>query len=213
MTKLDNAWNDTVTDEDTVILPGDISWAMKLDEARDDLWYLDDLPGKKIISRGNHDYWWDTVKKLTEYFEKNEIKTIRLLHNNAYIVENMLITGTRGWYPEGKNAPSDSDYALVAAREVGRLTLSMEAGQKLLAALPEDEAAKITKCTFMHFPPVYRDYVFREAIDVLHRYNIDRCYFGHIHGVYDMAPVRIFEGIEFIPIAADYLNFTPLRIN
>lgn len=213
MTKLDNAWNDTVTDDDTVILPGDISWAMKLDEARDDLWYLDDLPGKKIISRGNHDYWWDTVKKLTEYFEKNEIKTIRLLHNNAYIVENMLITGTRGWYPEGKNAPSDSDYALVAAREVGRLTLSMEAGQKLLAALPEDEAAKITKCTFMHFPPVYRDYVFREAIDVLHRYNIDRCYFGHIHSVYDMAPVRIFEGIEFIPIAADYLNFTPLRIN
>lgn len=213
MEKLDNAWNDTVTDEDTVIIPGDISWAMTLQQAKEDLWYLDDLPGKKIISRGNHDYWWDTAKKITEFFEKNDIKNIRLLHNNAYIVENMLITGTRGWYPDGKNAPADSDFQLVANREVGRLTLSMQAAEKLLDGLPPDEAEKIIKCSFIHFPPVYRDYVFREIVDVLHRYNIVRCYFGHIHGVYDIPPVRVFEGIEFIPVAADFLNFAPLRIN
>lgn len=211
--KLENAWKKAVSDDDTVVIPGDISWAMNLKEAKADLLFLDALPGKKIISRGNHDYWWDTVKKLTEFFEKNEIKTISLLHNNAYIVENILITGTRGWYPDEKNAPPEADHSKIIAREAGRLTLSAEAGQKLVSALPPQEAEKIVKCTFMHFPPVFRDYVCREIVDVLHRYEIKRCYYGHIHGVYDMPAVRELEGIEFIPIAADYLNFTPLRIN
>ena len=84
--KLENAWKKAVSDDDTVVIPGDISWAMNLKEAKAVLLFLDALPGKKIISRGNHDYWCDTVKKLTEFFEKNEIKTISLLHNNAYIV-------------------------------------------------------------------------------------------------------------------------------
>jgi len=212
MAKLDKAWRELVNESDTVIIPGDISWAMTLKEAKEDLLYLESLPGKKIISKGNHDYWWDTVKKITEFFAEHGIKTIQLLHNNAYIVENMLVTGTRGWYPEGKNAPADSDFQLVANREVGRLTLSLEAGEKLMSELPAGEAEKIIKCSFIHFPPVYRDYVFREIVDVLHRYKIARCYFGHIHGVYDIPPVRVFEGIEFIPVAADYLDFVPLRI-
>ena len=136
-----------------------------------------------------------------------------LLHNNAYIVENILITGTRGWYPDEKNAPPEADHSKIIARAAGRLTLSAEAGQKLVSALPPQEAEKIVKCTFMHFPPVFRDYVCREIVDVLHRYEIKRCYYGHIHGVNDMPAVRELEGIEFIPIAADYLNYTPLRIN
>lgn len=212
MTKLDNGWHDTVTDDDTVIIPGDISWAMNLEEAKDDLWYLDDLPGKKIISRGNHDYWWDTVKKLTDFFAKNEIRTISLLHNNAYIVEDTLITGTRGWYPDSKNAPAESDFATVVAREAGRLTLSIEAGLKLLSSVPPEAAGRIKRYTFMHFPPVYRDYVCREIVEILQHYEIKRCYYGHIHGVYDIPPVRVFEDIEFIPIAADYLDFVPLRV-
>jgi Predicted phosphohydrolase len=207
MTKLDNGWHDTITDDDTVVIPGDISWAINFDEVTDDLWYLDDLPGKKIISRGNHDYWWDTVTKLTAFFDKSEIKTIKLLFNNAYTVDNKIIVGTRGWYPDNKNAPVDADYTKIVAREAGRFKLSIEAGLKL------DGAADKHMLAFFHFPPVYRDYVCREFVTLMHEYNIDRCYYGHIHGVYDMPPCRVFEGIEFIPVSADYLNFKPLIID
>lgn len=206
MKKLDDAWHDTVTDRDTVVIPGDISWAMNLGQALDDLWYLDDLPGRKIISRGNHDYWWDTMRKLTDYFAKNEIKTIELLFNNAYLAEDTLIVGTRGWYSDGRNAPADAEYVKIIAREVGRLTLSIEAGLKL------EGAGEARKTAFFHFPPVYRDYICREFVDILHKYAIDRCYYGHIHGVYDMPPAREFEGIKFICVAADYLDFKPLRV-
>ena len=211
MTKLDDGWHDTVTENDTVVIPGDISWAMSLEEALDDLWYLDDLPGKKIISRGNHDYWWNTVTKLTAFFDKHDIKTIKLLFNNAHAVDGTLIVGTRGWYPDGKNAPADADYDKIAAREAGRLRLSIGAGLKL-AGDGQALAENTRMAAFFHFPPVYRDYVCRELVDILHEYRIDRCYYGHIHGVYDIPPCREFEGIDFIPVAADYLNFRPLRV-
>ena len=217
MTKLDNGWHDTVTDDDTVVIPGDVSWAMNFEQALDDMWYLDDLPGKKIISRGNHDYWWDTMTKLTALFKENDIKTISLLFNNAYKVDNTIIVGTRGWYTDAKlasskNAPDNADYAKIVARESGRLRFSIEAGLKLRDA-SETTGTGSRMTAFFHFPPVYRDYVCDEFVEIMREYGITRCYYGHIHGVYDIPPCRVYEGIEFIPVASDYLNFIPLRVN
>ena len=206
MSKLKDAWYDIVKENDTVIIPGDISWAMDLNQALDDLCYLDDLPGSKIISRGNHDYWWDTVTKLNNFFSLNNIKNIKILFNNAYIINNILIVGTRGWYPDEKKSPDDADYNKIVAREAGRFRLSIQAGLEL------EGASKSEIIAFFHFPPVYRDYICREFVNIMHEYNINICYYGHIHGDYNLPDHRVFEGIKFIPAAADYLNFRPLLI-
>ena len=204
--KLDRGWKSVVTDKDTVIIPGDISWGISLDEAKKDLLYIDSLPGQKYISKGNHDYWWSTVNKIGKFFEENRIQTIKLLHNNAYIVENCVICGTRGWYNESKNAPRDADYQKIVNREAGRLELSIKSG----LGLHNSEEKEIL--VFLHFPPVYRDYVCDEIIDVLHRYNIKRVYYGHIHGVYNIPAAFEYEGITFTITSADYLNFVPLLV-
>lgn len=204
--KLDRGWKSVVTDKDTVIIPGDISWGISLDEAKKDLLYIDSLPGQKYISKGNHDYWWSTVNKIGKFFEENCIQTIKLLHNNAYVAENCVICGTRGWYNESKNAPRDADYQKIVNREAGRLELSIKSGLNLL------DGEEKEFLVFLHFPPVYRDYVCDEIIDVLHRYNIKRVYYGHIHGVYNIPASFEYEGITFTITSADYLNFVPLLV-
>ena len=199
---LQSAWNRTVGKDDTVVVGGDLSWGISLDEAREDLLFLDRLNGKKILLRGNHDYWWSTQKKVTDFFAENGITTLSLLQNNAYVYENIAICGTRGWYSDASNAPIDSDFRKIVAREVERLKLSLNA--------VKDET--LEKVVFMHFPPLFEHYLCRPLIDVLHEYGITRCYFGHIHGVYQIAPIRRFEEIDFHIVSADYLNFTPLPV-
>ena len=203
--KLKENWEKTVAENDTVIIPGDISWGMSIEEAKADLLLLDRLPGKKIIGKGNHDYWWGTVSKIEDFFEKNGITSIRILFNNAFLVEDVLIAGCRGWYSDEKNAPDNSDYPKIVARETGRLRLSLAAAKKL------SESAVPT--VFFHFPPVLNDFLCREIVDVLKEYNVKECYFGHIHGRYELPPVVEFEGISFKIISADYLDFIPQRIN
>ncbi len=202
--KIRSSWQEAVTPDDTVVIPGDISWAISLDEAYPDLAFLDSLNGKKIISRGNHDYWWCTMKKLDDFLAEKELSSISFLHNNAINVENFTVCGTRGWYYEKKNAPSDSDYQKIVAREVGRLELSIAAGK----AICEDRELIV----FFHFPPVYADFVCRELVDALLKHGIKRCWFGHIHSVYDAPAVVEYEGIEFRMASADYLDFKPLLI-
>lgn len=203
--KLDKGWRAVVTDKDTVVISGDVSWGISLEEAKLDLQYIDSLPGQKIISKGNHDYWWSTASKINKFFDENNIKTIKCMHNNAFVVDGVTICGTRGWYNEGKNAPREADYDKIVAREAGRLELSIKEGLKL------SENNEII--VFLHFPPVYKDYVCDEIIEVLHRYNVKNVYYGHIHGVYNLPSSFEYDGIKFTITSADYLNFVPLLVN
>ncbi len=203
--KIIERWNETVKDEDTVIVPGDISWGMNVSESKADFELIRSLNGRKIISKGNHDYWWGTASKLKAFFDENAIDRIDILYNNAYIVEDFAICGTRGWYNDDKNAPDGSDYAKIVARECGRLRLSIDCARRMIADCGEEKEL----IAFMHFPPVYRDYVCSELVDVLSEYEVKRCFYGHIHGVYDIPPVRVYEGISFEMVSADYLDFYP----
>ncbi|MBQ7364717.1 MAG: metallophosphoesterase, partial [Clostridia bacterium] len=180
--KIKEIWNKTVSPADTVIVGGDISWGISLEEACEDLKYLDSLNGEKILLRGNHDYWWSTQKKVTDFFAANGITTMKLLQNNTYTVGTVAICGTRGWYSDSANAPDESDYQKIVARETQRLKLSLD-------AVCDDTLEKIV---FMHFPPYFEHYVCRPLIDLLKDYGVRRCYYGHIHGVYGIPPIRSF---------------------
>ena len=207
MNRIKNNWNRLVTKEDTVIVNGDISWAMSLEEAASDFTFLDELNGTKIISKGNHDFWWSTVSKLNVFFEQNKFNTIKLLHNNAHVAENFVICGSRGWYNDDKitSMPKNADYQKIVLREAARLKASLSEGEKLNGTLE--------KLAFLHFPPVWGDFVCDEILTVLHEFNVKRCYFGHIHGLYEIPASFTHEGIKFIMTSADFLNFTPLFIN
>ena len=209
MERLEINWKRLVTDEDTVVIPGDVSWALSLEEATSDLKFLDSLPGKKIIGKGNHDFWWCTMKKHREHFEKHGIKTISFLFNNAYEDENYIIAGTRGWFYDEKssqNLPNKTDFAKLTAREELRLTTSLETAR----TLSSDSGKEII--VFMHFPPVWNGEVCTGLIEILKKYDIKRVYFGHIHGNYTVPPKTVYEGIEMNIISADYLGFIPKAV-
>ena len=208
--KLERNWRAVVTEDDTVVVPGDISWAMTVSEAVSDFKFLDSLPGEKIISKGNHDFWWSTASKINNFFEENKIKSVRLLHNNALETNDFIICGTRGWFNDEtqQNAVvrNNVDHQKIVARECMRLKMSLDEGKKI------SELSKKEILVFMHFPPFYNDFVCREFIDILAEYKIKRCFFGHIHGNYYMNKVTEFEGIKFIMTSSDYLNFCPMPI-
>ncbi|MBQ4121993.1 MAG: metallophosphoesterase [Clostridia bacterium] len=200
--KITAEWNRVVSPDDTVVVGGDISWGISLEESGDDLLFLDRLNGNKILLRGNHDYWWNTPKKVTDFFEASGITSIKLLQNNSYVYDTIAICGTRGWYSDSANAPETSDYQKIVARETARLKLSLDS--------VKDPA--LEKVVFMHFPPKFENYVCRPLIDLMKEYGIKRCYYGHIHGIYALAPMTVFEGIEFHIVSADFLNFTPKEV-
>ena len=204
--KLKRGWEAVVTPEDTVILPGDLSWGLNLSETEVDLRFIDALPGKKIIGKGNHDLWWQFEKKLKDFFEAQGITTISLLHNNAHLVEDTIICGSRGWFYDPKQSPEGADPVKISAREVIRTELSLKAG----LALDEGKGREIL--LFFHFPPVYRDFVSRDLIDLMKQYGIKRCFYGHLHNAYDIPSHFCFEDIDMTIVSADYLHFVPLRI-
>ncbi len=200
--KIELAWNSIVGDNDTVVIGGDISWGMTLDEAKPDLLFLSRLSGRKILLRGNHDYWWSSLAKIRRFFDENGIGNIELLQNNSIGRDGFVISGTRGWYNDPDTAPAETDYRKLVLREALRLKMSLDAGKDLAGE----------RIVFLHFPPCYQDFVCREIIDVLHEYGIERCFFGHIHGNYRVPQSYEFEGIRFCLTSADYLNFVPMRI-
>ena len=208
--KIEKNWRAVVNEGDTVIVPGDISWAMNTTEARADLLFLDSLPGKKIIAKGNHDFWWTTVTKMRKFFEEASISSIDFLYNNAFETENAIICGSRGWFNDEsfQNTVGGTavDYGKIVNREVIRLKMSLDFAETLRNGSDKEMIA------FFHFPPVFGDFVCREIIDVLKSHDVRRCYFGHIHGNYYLPSKFEFEGISFIIAASDYLNFTPLPI-
>ena len=204
--KLKSNWQWLVTAEDTVIIPGDISWALTLEEARSDLLFLDSLPGKKILGKGNHDFWWCTMKKHKEFFEKNSIQTISFLYNNAYETENYIIAGTRGWYhdEDASNIPDNTDFEKLTKREALRLKTSLNEALKIKEVSPDKEIL-----VFMHFPPFWSGKESESIVQLLKEYGITRVYYGHIHGNYTVEPKFIHDGIEMNIISADYLGFIP----
>ena len=204
--KLRSAWESLITDGDTVVLPGDISWALTLEEAKNDLLFLDSLPGKKILGKGNHDFWWSTMKKHAEFFSANNITSLSFLFNNAHETDDFIIAGTRGWYydEDAQNTPNDTDFEKLTNRETQRLKISLDCALKLKEASPHKEIL-----VFTHFPPYYGGKESEPMVNLLVDYGIKRMFYGHIHGNYTIPPVIDCRGIKMNIISADYLNFIP----
>jgi len=207
--KIEENWRATVTEEDTVLLPGDLSWAIDLEQAKADLLFLDSLPGQKWLGKGNHDYWWTTVKKMEAFFLEQEITTVSFLHNRALLYHGYALCGARGWFQDEKHAPKEADYKKIVAREAGRLCLSLEDGAKKSA----EQGIPFAPIAFLHFPPVFLDDTCPEILSVLAWFGVRDCYYGHIHGRYDLPPTVEHQGIRFHIISADYLQFCPKRID
>ena len=196
---LGQSWNSLVSAEDTIVLAGDISWAISLEKGYEDFKWIHNLPGRKIILKGNHDYWWNSRKKMEETFEKWGFDSLNILHNNHFQYENYGICGTRGWV----NMPGESADAKVLAREAGRLSVSIE------SAL----AAGLQPLVFLHYPPLYGSSYNYDILDVLYKYDIKNCWYGHLHGPsikYAVNGER--DGVDFRLISGDFLQFRPEKI-
>lgn len=188
-------WIITVKENDTVIIPGDISWAMNLDEAKADFEYINRLPGKKIILKGNHDYYFSTFKKVEKFLEKNNLDTILILHNNSYFIENWNICGTRGWGTVADSEDKINNNKIIK-RELGRLETSLisaKTGENTIVAL--------------HFPPTY------EFKELMKKYNVKKCIYGHLHGEGQyMVKEGIIDGIEYFMVSGDYTKFHLIKV-
>ena len=203
--KIKQDWINKVKDEDTVIIPGDFSWATYLEQTYLDFKFLNELPGKKILLKGNHDYWWTTVTSMKKYLTENHFNTIDFLYNNAIEVENKIIVGTRGWTFQ----ESETSLKMIN-RENQRLELSIK------SALEKNNEQKEI-IAFMHYPPLVNSVLLEndhlEFFKTLKKYNIRKCFYGHLHGKsHADAVIGEIEGIEFKLVSADYLNFKLLEI-
>ena len=188
-----------ITPEDTTVLLGDLSWALDLQEAAADFSFINDIPGKKIILKGNHDYWWSTASKFYKFCEANGFQNMHILNNNHYEYGDIAICGTRGWFFEEERS-SDHD-GKVFRRELQRLETSLiSAGDKL-------------KYVFLHYPPRYKGYECREILALLQKYDVRRCFYGHLHGPsHGLAMEGQWDGVDFRLVAADKLNFRPFTV-
>ena len=206
--RIQTNWNKLVMPEDTVIIPGDISWALTLQDAISDLKFIDSLNGKKIIMKGNHDFWWSSVSKMNTLFSELSIDSISILNNNALEVEDYIITGSRGWFidPSVQTKNVNADFEKVNNRELIRLKIGLEAAQKM----KEETGKEII--AFFHFPLVWGEFKNEGIINLLNEYEIKRCYFGHIHGNYTANGSFEANGIKMYLISADYINFIPYYI-
>lgn len=202
MERLEKNWRALVSEEDTVVIPGDISWAMSLENCYKDFAFLQNLPGKKILMKGNHDYWWTTKAKMDRYLAENGFDKLQILSNNSFEYENIAICGTRGWILEQGQQQDQK----IIAREAGRLTMSLQDAEK---RFPGKE-----KLVFLHYPPVFGMETNESILQVLKDFGIKRCWYGHIHsGGCRFALNGEYEGVQYRLISADYLKFTPQIIH
>ena len=195
-----NNWNNIVKDEDTVVVAGDISWAMKLEDCFNDFDFINNkLKGNKIFLKGNHDYWWGTKRKIDTYLKENGFDKIKILFNNSYTVGNYNICGTRGWNLE---IDSEEDEKILN-RELGRLKLSLDSVDNYKETI-----------VFLHYPTIYGTQNCQEIFEILHNYNIQKCYYGHLHGqkIIKYSYNGDYEGIKLKLISTDSVSFTPVLI-
>lgn len=184
---------------DTTILMGDLSWALDLAHAREDFAWIDQIPGRKIILKGNHDYWWSTATKFYAFCEQNGFSDQWILNNNHYTYDGLAVCGTRGWFFEEDRSGAHDEK--VFKRELIRLESSLKS------------AGEMPKLVFLHYPPKYKGYQCDEILELLHRYEVRRCFYGHLHGPgISMATEGLHDGIEFRLLSADKLQFTPFCV-
>ncbi|MBQ9532326.1 MAG: metallophosphoesterase [Eubacterium sp.] len=190
-------WNNLVTENDTVVIAGDISWAINFEELRADFDFLNNLNGTKIISKGNHDYWWTTLTKMNAFLKENDFNTIKFLFNNSYEVDGVSVCGSRGWFFDSEEAHDEK----ILLREVNRIKTSI------------DSATSDEKIVFLHYPPVTTQTNCQEIVTLLIEKGIKKCYYGHLHGgAAKYALNENINGIDFELISADNLKFTPKLI-
>ena len=188
-----------VTEADTTVLLGDLSWALDLPNAKADFAWINEIPGRKIILKGNHDYWWSTAAKFRKFCQENGFENLHILNNNCYEYDDYAICGTRGWFFEEERSGQHDEK--VFKRELLRLEASLKA------------AGEKPKLVFLHYPPRYKGYECREILDLLQKYDVRRCFYGHLHGgSHKLAMEGLWDGVEFKLVAADYIGFTPYRV-
>lgn len=197
--RLADHWRESVCETDTVVIAGDISWAMKLPEALRDFQFLHEMPGQKIILKGNHDYWWESKKKMDDFLAENGLHTIKILFNNAFRVGNIAVCGTRGWFYDDLQAEDPK----VLLREAGRLRLSIAEAKKMGGE----------PVVFLHYPPLNETRICRELVSVLEEEGILRCFYGHLHEKSTHRALQGFvRGVRYQLISGDYLGFRPIKV-
>ena len=185
--------------DDTLVLLGDISWALGLEEAKADFLWINEIPGRKIILKGNHDYWWNTAAKFQRFCDTNRLLDMYLLNNNYYVYNGIAICGTRGWFFEEERSGEHDEK--VFKRELLRLEASLKA------------AGDLPKYVFLHYPPRYKGYECPEIIDLMQKYSVQRCFYGHLHGAsHGLAIEGLWNGIDYKLVSADKLNFSPFKV-
>lgn len=188
-----------ITENDTTVLLGDLSWAIGLQEAKADFAWIDRIPGRKIILKGNHDYWWSTAAKFYKFCEENGFSNQFILNNNFYEYEGYAICGTRGWFFEEERSGKHDEK--VFKRELIRLETSLKA------------AGDMPKIVFLHYPPKYKVYECPEILELLSKYDVRRCFYGHLHGgSHGLAMEGVWDGVDFRLVSADKLNFKPYTV-
>lgn len=189
-----------ITAEDTTVLLGDLSWALDLPSAKEDFDWINRIPGRKIILKGNHDYWWCTVAKFQNFCQENGYENLFLLNNNCYEYGQYAICGTRGWFFEEERS-GDHDEK-VFKRELIRLEASLKAAQDR------------QKLVFLHYPPKYKGYNCEPILELLEKYQVRKCFYGHLHGgSHKLAMEGLWDGVEYRLVSSDYLDFQPYTVS
>lgn len=197
--RMEKSWQETVSQEDTVVIAGDISWGMTLEECLKDFQFLHRLNGSKIILKGNHDYWFATKQKTERFFEEHGLNSLKILFNNYYPFGEYGICGTRGWINETNQQQQNK----IILRECGRLKTSLEACRK-------DGKIPIA---FLHYPPVSMNAICQEMLDVLREYKVSKVYYGHLHGKsHQYAVLGLHNGIDYHLISGDFIQFCPVKV-
>lgn len=187
-----------LTQEDTLLLCGDMGWGMSLEQSLKDFQFLDDITAHIVFLKGNHDYWWTSIQKMTRFFQEHQMEHFSFLHNNCHIYGEVALCGTRGWFYEEERGEHS---AKIFNRELMRLETSLK------------QAGVMEKYCFLHYPPLTKGYRCDEIMDLMKKYQVSRCYYGHLHGKQHHVAVQgMVEGIEFNLIAADYLDCIPKKI-
>jgi predicted phosphohydrolase len=185
--------------EDTTVLLGDLSWALDIQGAKADFEWIDTIPGRKIILKGNHDYWWSTASKFYKFCESNGFSNQFILNNNHYEYEGWAICGTRGWFFEEERSGEHDEK--VFKRELIRLETSLKS------------AGELPKMVFLHYPPRYKGYQCDEILALLEKFEVRRCFYGHLHGPsHKLAMEGLWDGTEFRLVSADFLDFKPFKV-
>ena len=188
-----------ITEADTTVLLGDLSWALGMDQATADFAWINEIPGNKIILKGNHEYWWTTATKFYKFCQQNDFSNMYILNNNHYEYEDWAICGTRGWFFEEERSGQHDEK--VFKRELLRLESSLKS------------AGDRTKIVFLHYPPKYKGYECPEILELLQKYDVRQCFYGHLHGPsHGLALEGLYNGVDFRLVSADYLNFSPIKV-